>query len=81
MVVQFFEKHGPDGYGNVIYFLTFYYFLCIRLIITPYLIFFCIDKQKEHFYGSEKAIKRYRNMNKSGDVVTTVSVYCFIIIV
>ena len=29
------------------------------------------DDQREHFHGSEKAIKRYRNMNKSGDVVTT----------
>uniref|UniRef100_UPI00397EFC64 hypothetical protein n=1 Tax=Salmonella sp. s54925 TaxID=3159674 RepID=UPI00397EFC64 len=29
------------------------------------------DKQTEHFYGSEKAIKRYKNVNKSGDVVTT----------
>ncbi|XP_028403199.1 transmembrane protein 198-like [Dendronephthya gigantea] len=29
------------------------------------------DDRTERFYGSEKAIKRYRNMNKSGDVVTT----------
>jgi hypothetical protein len=38
---------------------------------------FVLDDQREHFHGSEKAIKRYRNMNKSGDVVTTVcAIHC-----